>query len=118
MLFLNCKQLKSVKLSKQVVQIDSYAFYGCDDLEGIFSANTDTITIQENALEITDGSFPNLRYIALNAKNANFENYYLPSTNQKMFVPYDGDGYYGGNTYSSSYFLDESYGGAILIWLC
>ena len=25
-----------------------------------------------------------------------------------------GDGYYGGNTYSSSYFLDESYGGAIL----
>lgn len=106
--------MKSVKLSKQVVQIDSYAFYGCDDLEGIFSANTDTITIQENALEITDGSFPNLRYIALNAKNANFENYYLPSTNQKMFVPYDGDGYYGGNTYSSSYFLDESYGGAIL----
>ena len=112
--FSNCKRLKSVKLSKQVVQIDSYAFYGCDDLEGIFSANTDTITIQENALEITDGSFPNLRYIALNAKNANFENYYLPSTNQKMFVPYDGDGYYGGNTYSSSYFLDESYGGAIL----
>lgn len=112
--FSNCKQLKSVKLSKQVVQIDSYAFYGCDDLEGIFSANIDTITIQENALEITDGSFPNLRYIALNAKNANFENYYLPSTNQKMFVPYDGDGYYGGNTYSSSYFLDESYGGAIL----
>ena len=52
--FSNCKQLKSVKLSKQVVQIDSYAFYGCDDLEGIFSANTDTITIQENALEITD----------------------------------------------------------------
>ena len=38
----------------------------------------------------------------------------LPSTNQKMFVPYDGDGYYGGNTYSNSYFLDESYGGAIL----
>ena len=112
--FSNCKQLKSVKLSKQVVQIDSYAFYGCDDLEGIFSANTDTITIQENALEITDGFFPNLRYIALNAKNANFENYYLPSTNQKIFVPYNGEGYNVGNTYSSEYFLDESYGGAIL----
>ena len=52
--FSECKNLKHVKLSKHINQIDSYAFYGCEALESIFSENTDSITIQENALEITD----------------------------------------------------------------
>jgi len=112
--FSECKSLKRVKLSKDVDQIDSYAFYGCDALEGIFSANTESITIQENGLEITDSWLSTIRYIAFNAKQAHFENFYLPSNNQSIYVPYDGEGYNGGNTYSSEYFLDESYGGAIL----
>ena len=47
--FSECKNLKHVKLSKHINQIDSYAFYGCEALESIFSENTDSITIQENA---------------------------------------------------------------------
>lgn len=112
--FSECKNLKHVKLSKHINQIDSYAFYGCEALESIFSENTDSITIQENALEITDSWLFDLRYMAFNAKKAIFENDYLPSVTRQMYIPFDGEGYNGGNTYSGAYFIDESYGGEIL----
>ena len=112
--FSECKNLKHVKLSKHINQIDSYAFYGCEALESIFSENTDSITIQENALEITDSWLFDLRYMAFNAKKAIFENDYLPSVTKQIYIPFDGEGYNGGNTYSGAYFIDESYGGAIL----
>mgnify|MGYP000497257843 FL=1 len=72
MLFLNVKNLKHVKLSKHINQIDSYAFYGCEALESVFSENTDSITIQENALEITNSWSYDLRYMAFNAKKGYF----------------------------------------------
>lgn len=112
--FSECKNLKHVKLSKHINQIDSYAFYGCEALESIFSENTDSITIQENALEITDSWLFDLRYMAFNAKKAIFENDYLPSVTKQIYIPFDGEGYNGGNTYSGAYFIDESYGGEIL----
>ena len=112
--FSECKNLKHVKLSKHINQIDSYAFYGCEALESIFSENTDSITIQENALEITDSWLFDLRYMAFNAKKAIFENDYVPSVTRQMYIPFDGEGYNGGNTYSGAYFIDESYGGEIL----
>ena len=112
--FSDCENLKHVKLSRHINQIDSYAFYGCEALESIFSANTESMIIQENALEITTSWFYDLRYIALNAKNITFENNYIPATSGSMYVPFDGDGYTGGYGYSSAYFLDETYGGEIL----
>ena len=49
--------------------------------------NTDSITIQENALEITDSWLFDLRYMAFNAKKAIFENDYLPSVTRPNVYP-------------------------------
>ena len=79
--FSNCKQLKSVKLSKQVVQIDSYAFYGCESLKNItlnggelvemdaFQNNgCETITLPSTMRVVDDDSFTgkNLKTVNLN----------------------------------------------------
>ena len=46
--------------------------------------------------------------LAFNAKKAIFENDYLPSVTKQIYIPFDGEGYNGGNTYSGAYFIDES----------
>lgn len=61
-------------------------FMAVRQLESVFSENTDSITIQENALEITNSWSYDLRYMAFNAKKAIFENDYLPSVT-KQYIP-------------------------------
>ena len=39
----------------------------------------------------------------------------MPSVTKQIYIPFDGEGYNGGNTYSGAYFIDESYGGEILM---
>lgn len=118
--FSACKSLKYVELDQNITKIGKNAFYGCDKLEGIYSDCEDTITIEDDGLEINDRYSNKLRFISMNAKNAVFENNYKPTNANIMFVPVDGSGYptsWGNdmcNKYSFKYLIDKAYGGHIL----
>lgn len=119
--FSACENLKYVELDQNITKIGKHAFYGCEELEGIYSKCEGTINIAEDGLEINDSWMNKLRFISLNAKTAIFENNYVPTSTGIMFVPYDGEGYptYSGgksmcNKFSFKYLIDDTNGGHIL----
>lgn len=119
--FSACENLKYVELDQNITKIDKHAFYGCEELEGIYSKCEGTIDIADEGLEISNSWTTNLRFISLNAKNAIFENDYIPMHTEIMFVPYDGVGYptysWGSdmcNKFSFKYLMDDTNGGHIL----
>lgn len=118
--FSECTHLKYVELDKSIKKIGKYAFYGCEELEGIYSMSEDTITIEDEGLEINDRWDNNLRFISFNANNALFENNYTPSNYNIIYAPYNGTGYptsWGQdlcNKYSFKYDIENTNGGHIL----
>lgn len=119
--FSSCENLKYVELDQNITKIGSHAFYGCEELEGIYSTCENTLTIADEGLEINDSWTTNLRFISLNAKTATFENDYIPMHTEIMFVPFDGVGYptysWGSdmcNKFSFKYLMDDTSGGHIL----
>lgn len=119
--FSSCRNLKYVELDQNITKIGSHAFYGCEELEGIYSTCENTLTIAEDGLEINDTWINKLRFISLNAKTAVFENDYVPTRTEIMFVPFDGVGYptYSRgddmcNKFSFKYLIDNTNGGHIL----
>ena len=119
--FSACENLKYVELDENITKLGKHAFYGCENLEGIYSTCEDTITIEDDGLEINDLWTSQLRFIALNAKKAVFENNYMPTSTSVMFVPVDGNGYpmssWGSdmcNKFSFKYVMDDTNGGHIL----
>ena len=72
--FANADQLKTVILPDTVSQIGKYAFLGCTALEGIYSARTDDMYLDETAFLVQENSTAkgSLRFICLHSMNVTF----------------------------------------------
>lgn len=84
--FRNCNQLYSVKLSRNVNKLDTYAFYGCRKLTKLeIPEGTETFTISNNAIpSVTDLTIKKEVPAVLastNALPANLEIIRVPSSN-------------------------------------
>lgn len=74
-LFANSKSLKWAILDESVANIEARAFCNCPNLQGIFIANTDSITVGASVYANCDS----LRFVASRAPQANFESNDTPS---------------------------------------
>ncbi len=107
--FSNCTDLYMVELPATVKVVGKHAFSDCSSLQGILSYSEDNIQVKEGCFDNTI----NLRFIAFDALNVEFYNYYGGAP---IYTSCYGtvSGYQGTNAFSPSYYIVDMAGGRLL----